>query len=75
YELGYNSSSGKASLQVASIKRYYHSFVSDFLIYILEYQINLNNAIEEQFEEMYEYLILEKSMKDQEKQETIAEKK
>lgn len=74
YELGYNSGSGKASLQVASIKRYYHSFVSDFLIYILEYQINLNNAIEEQFEEMYEYLILEKSMKDQEKQETIAEK-
>lgn len=63
---------GKAAIKVSTIKRYYSSFVLDLLCYVLEQQINLDAATEEQFEEMYCTIVEEKLLKDQEKHKKTA---
>lgn len=61
-ELAYH---GKAAVKVSTIKRYYSSFVLDLLCYVLEQQINLDTASEDQFEEMYRTIVEEKLLNDQ----------
>lgn len=64
---------GKAAIKVSTIKRYYSSFVLDLLCYVLEKQINLDTATEEQFEEMYYTIVEEKLLNDQKKHKTTAQ--
>lgn len=59
---------GKAAIKVSTIKRYYNSFVLDLLRYVLEQQISLDTATEDQFEEMYRDIVEEKLLNDQKKQ-------
>lgn len=64
---------GKAAIKVSTIKRYYSSFVLDLLCYVLEQQINLDTATEEQFEEMYRTIVEEKLLNDQKNHKTTAQ--
>lgn len=63
----------KAAIKVSTIKRYYSSFVLDLLCCILEQQINLDTATEEQFEEMYRTIVEEKLLNDQRNHKTTAQ--
>lgn len=64
---------GKAAIKVSTIKRYYSSFVLDLLCYVLEQQINLDTATEDQFEELYRTIVEEKLLNDQKKYKTTAQ--
>ena len=64
---------GKAAIKVSTIKRYYSSFVLDLLCYVLEQQINLDTATEEQFEEMYRTIVEEKLLNDQKNHKTTTQ--
>ena len=72
-QFAYQEKTGKRVIEVSTIKRYYGSFVLDLLRYVLEQQINLETATEDQFEEMYRYIVEEKLLNDQEKQKKTAQ--
>lgn len=71
-EFNYQIKKGKSAIEVSTIKRYYSSFVLDMLCYVLEQQINLETATEDQFEEMYCNIVEEKLLNDQENQKKNA---
>lgn len=72
-EFAYQEKTGKRIIEVSTIKRYYGSFVLDLLRYVLEQQLNLETATEDQFEEMYRTIVEEKLLNDQEKQKKTAQ--
>lgn len=72
-EFVYQEKTGKSVLKVSTIQRYYGSFVLDLLYYVLEQQLNLETATEDQFEEMYRTIVEEKLLNDQEKQKQTAQ--
>jgi integrase len=71
-EFAYQEKTGKRVIEVSTIKRYYGSFVLDLLRYVLEQQINLETTTEDQFEEMYRYIVEKKLLNDQKKHKTTA---
>ena len=74
-EFVYQEKTGKSVLKVSTIQRYYGSFVLNLLYYVLEQQLNLETATEDQFEEMYRTIVEEKLLNDQEKQKQTARTK
>ena len=71
-EFVYQEKTGKSVLKVSTIQRYYGSFVLNLLYYVLEQQLNLETATEDQFEEMYRTIVEEKLLNDQGKQKQTA---
>lgn len=71
-EFVYQEKTGKSVLKVSTIQRYYGSFVLNLLYYVLEQQLNLETATEDQFEEMYRTIVEEKLLNDQGKHKQTA---